>query len=122
MTTYGANGIATAETTFPCNLSAADSLLTDGGEVIMANNKNIPVSRNKKQEFLSLLGRICGLRSEYVRFYTQFDTLLFSAQPDSVYRYALTINHLWGHNRKVGIRYIEKDIVATLYFKAGLWG
>ncbi|GAB2559646.1 LytR/AlgR family response regulator transcription factor [Spirosoma areae] len=30
----------------------------DGGEVIMANNKNIPVSRNKKQEFLSLLERI----------------------------------------------------------------
>ena len=30
----------------------------DGGEVVMANNKNIPVSRNKKQEFLSLLERI----------------------------------------------------------------
>jgi two-component system LytT family response regulator len=30
----------------------------DGGEVIMANNKNIPVSRNKKQEFLNLLERI----------------------------------------------------------------
>lgn len=30
----------------------------DGGEVIMANHKNIPVSRNKKQEFLSLLERI----------------------------------------------------------------
>jgi two-component system LytT family response regulator len=30
----------------------------DGGEVVMANNKNIPVSRNKKQEFLNLLERI----------------------------------------------------------------
>ncbi|WP_128546393.1 LytR/AlgR family response regulator transcription factor [Larkinella soli] len=30
----------------------------DGGEVIMENNKNIPVSRNKKQEFLSLLEKI----------------------------------------------------------------
>lgn len=30
----------------------------DGGEVIMANNKNIPVSRNKKQEFLNLLEKI----------------------------------------------------------------
>jgi two-component system LytT family response regulator len=30
----------------------------DGGEVIMANNKNIPVSRNKKQEFLNRLERI----------------------------------------------------------------
>ncbi|MFD2932784.1 LytR/AlgR family response regulator transcription factor [Spirosoma flavum] len=30
----------------------------DGGEVIMANNKNIPVSRNKKQEFLAFLEKI----------------------------------------------------------------
>jgi two-component system LytT family response regulator len=30
----------------------------DGGEVIMENNKNIPVSRNKKQEFLNLLEKI----------------------------------------------------------------
>ena len=30
----------------------------DGGEVIMQNNKNIPVSRNKKQEFLNLLEKI----------------------------------------------------------------
>ncbi len=30
----------------------------DGGEVIMANHKSIPVSRNKKQEFLSLLEKI----------------------------------------------------------------
>lgn len=30
----------------------------DGGEVIMANNKNIPVSRNKKQEFLNFLEKI----------------------------------------------------------------
>ncbi|GAB3998374.1 LytTR family DNA-binding domain-containing protein [Spirosoma daeguense] len=30
----------------------------DGGEVVMANNKALPVSRNKKQEFLSLLEKI----------------------------------------------------------------
>jgi two-component system LytT family response regulator len=30
----------------------------DGGEVIMANGKNIPVSRNKKQEFLNCLEKI----------------------------------------------------------------
>jgi|KBSMisStaDraftv2_1062788.scaffolds.fasta_scaffold652820_2 two-component system LytT family response regulator len=30
----------------------------DGGEVIMANGKNIPVSRNKKQEFLTYLEKI----------------------------------------------------------------
>ena len=30
----------------------------DGGEVIMANGKNIPVSRNKKQEFLNFLEKI----------------------------------------------------------------
>ncbi len=30
----------------------------DGGEVIMTNNKNIPVSRNKKQEFLNFLEKI----------------------------------------------------------------
>lgn len=30
----------------------------DGGEVVMANGKNIPVSRNKKQDFLSLIERI----------------------------------------------------------------
>ena len=30
----------------------------DGGEVIMANGKNIPVSRNKKQEFLNYLEKI----------------------------------------------------------------
>lgn len=30
----------------------------DGGEVVMANNKTLPVSRNKKQEFLSLLEKI----------------------------------------------------------------
>jgi two-component system LytT family response regulator len=30
----------------------------DGGEVIMANNKSIPVSRNKKQDFLNLLEKI----------------------------------------------------------------
>jgi two-component system LytT family response regulator len=30
----------------------------DGGEVIMANGSNIPVSRNKKQDFLNLLEKI----------------------------------------------------------------
>lgn len=30
----------------------------DGGEVVMANNKNIPVSRNKKQEFMNFLEKI----------------------------------------------------------------
>lgn len=30
----------------------------DGGEIIMADGKNIPVSRNKKQEFLNLLEKI----------------------------------------------------------------
>ncbi|QHV97193.1 MULTISPECIES: LytR/AlgR family response regulator transcription factor [Spirosoma] len=30
----------------------------DGGEVVMENNKTLPVSRNKKQEFLSLLEKI----------------------------------------------------------------
>ena len=30
----------------------------DGGEVVMANNKTLPVSRNKKQEFLGLLEKI----------------------------------------------------------------
>lgn len=30
----------------------------DGGEVIMANGKSIPVSRNKKQEFLNFLEKI----------------------------------------------------------------
>jgi len=30
----------------------------DGGEVMMANGKNIPVSRNKKQEFLNFLEKI----------------------------------------------------------------
>jgi len=30
----------------------------DGGEVIMVNGKNIPVSRNKKQDFLGLLEKI----------------------------------------------------------------
>ncbi|GAB4022809.1 LytR/AlgR family response regulator transcription factor [Spirosoma koreense] len=30
----------------------------DGGEVVMANNKTLPVSRNKKQEFLSMLEKI----------------------------------------------------------------
>mgnify|MGYP002778643710 CR=1 FL=1 len=30
----------------------------DGGEVIMANHKSIPVSRNKKQEFLNFLEKI----------------------------------------------------------------
>lgn len=30
----------------------------DGGEVIMTNGKNIPVSRNKKQEFLNFLEKI----------------------------------------------------------------
>lgn len=30
----------------------------DGGEVIMSNGKNIPVSRNKKQEFLNFLEKI----------------------------------------------------------------
>ncbi|WP_338874854.1 LytTR family DNA-binding domain-containing protein [Spirosoma sp. SC4-14] len=30
----------------------------DGGEVVMDNNKTLPVSRNKKQEFLSLLEKI----------------------------------------------------------------
>jgi len=30
----------------------------DGGEVVMANNKTLPVSRNKKQEFLNFLEKI----------------------------------------------------------------
>ncbi|HYE55946.1 MAG TPA: LytTR family DNA-binding domain-containing protein, partial [Chitinophagaceae bacterium] len=30
----------------------------DGGEIVMTNGKNIPVSRNKKQEFLNYLERI----------------------------------------------------------------